>query len=115
MTKMSDVISRYMQRSYERKISVPDPPMSYIKQQGIPRFQIALAVNILYPLLKIWHENVQDGYDYIDFLNGTVSISWFRVRQETGYPIQGRLKTEVGIVASKYRQTKGRKIEQLNS
>lgn len=56
-------------------ISVPDPPVSYIKQQGIPRFQIALAVNIQYPLLKIWHENVQDGYDYIDFLNGTVSIS----------------------------------------
>ena len=43
-------------------ISVPDPPVSYIKQQGIPRFQIALAVNIQYPLLKIWHENVQDGY-----------------------------------------------------
>ena len=66
---MSDVISRYMQRSYEWKIFVPDPTLSYIKQ----------AVNISYLLLKIWHENVQDGFDYIDFLNATVSRSWFRV------------------------------------
>ena len=49
---MSDVISRYMQRSYEWKIFVPDPTLSYIKQ----------AVNISYLLLKIWHENVQDGW-----------------------------------------------------
>ena len=54
---MSDVISRYMQRSYEWKIFVPDPPLSYIKQ----------AVNIPYLLLKIKYENVQDGCDYIDF------------------------------------------------
>ena len=69
ITTMSDVISRYMQRSYEWKIFVPDPTLSYIKQ----------AVNISYLLLKIWHENVQDGCDYIEFLNATVSRSWFRV------------------------------------
>ena len=66
---MSDVISRYMQRSYEWKIFVPDPPLSYIKQ----------AVNIPYLLLKIKYENVQDGCDYIDFLNAIVSRSRFRV------------------------------------
>ena len=69
ITTMSDVISRYMQRSYEWKIFVPDPPLSYIKQ----------AVNIPYLLLKIKYENVQDGCDYIDFLNAIVSRSWFRV------------------------------------
>ena len=100
---MSDVISRYMQRSYEWKIFVPDPTLSCIKQ----------AVNISYLLLKIWHKNVQDGCDYIDFLNATVSNSWFRVTRETGYPIQGKLEREVRIVASKYGQTKGRKREQL--
>ena len=68
ITAMSDVISRYMQRSYERKIFVPDPTLSCIKQ----------AVNISYLLLKIWHKNVQNGCD-IDFLNATVSSSWFRV------------------------------------
>ena len=51
------------------RIFVPDPTLSYIKQ----------AVNIPYPLIKIWHENVQDGFDYIDFLNATVSRPWFRV------------------------------------
>ena len=66
---MSDVISRYMQRSYEWRIFVPDPTLLYIKQ----------AVNIPHLLLKIWHENVQDGFDYIDFLNATVSRPWFRV------------------------------------
>ena len=69
ITKMSDVISRYMQRSYEWKIFVPDPPLSCIKQ----------AVNISYLLLKIKYENVQDGCDYIDFLNAIVYRSWFRV------------------------------------
>ena len=112
---MSDVISQHMQRSYEREISVTEPPLSYIKQQGISRFQIALAVNIPFPLLKIWHENIQEGCDYIDFLNATVSRSWFRVSRETGYRIQGRLEREAGVVASKYRETKGRKREQLNS
>ena len=53
ITKMSDVISRYMQKSYEWKIFVPDPPLSYIRQ----------AVNIPYLLLKIKYENVQDGCD----------------------------------------------------
>ena len=43
---MSDVISQHMQRSYEWEISVTDPILSKIKQQGISRFQIALAVNI---------------------------------------------------------------------
>ena len=114
---MSDVLLKYMQRRYEWEISVTDPPLSYIKQQRISRFQIALAVNIPYPLLKIWYENVQEaeGCDYIDFLNATVPKSWFRVSRETGYRIQGRLEREAGIVASKYRQTKGRKREQLNS
>ena len=44
------------------RIFVPDPTLSYIKQA-----------------VKIWHENVQDGFDYIDFLNATVSRPWFRV------------------------------------
>ena len=66
---MSDVISRCMQRSYEWKIFGPDPPLSYIKQ----------AVNIPYLLLKIKCGKVQDGCDYIKFLNATVSRSWFRV------------------------------------
>ena len=70
---------------------------------GISRFQIALAVNIPYPLLKIWYENVQDGYEYIDFRNATVFSSWFRVSQETGYCIQGRLGREAGVMACKYR------------
>ena len=61
---MSDVISRYMQKSYEWKIFVPDTPLSYIKQ----------AVNISYLLLKIKNENVQDGCDYTDFLNAIVIV-----------------------------------------
>ena len=65
ITNMSDVISKYMQRSYEWKIFVPDPPLSYIKQ----------AVNISYLLLKIKYENVQYGCDYIDFLKALVKIS----------------------------------------
>ena len=103
ITAMSDVISRYMQRSYEWKIFGSDSTLSYIKQE----------VNISDLLLKIWHENVQDGCDYIDFLNATVSRSWFRVSWETGYPVQGRLEREARVVASKYSQTKGRKREQL--
>ena len=66
---MSDVNSRYMKRSYEWKIFFPDPPLSYIKQ----------TVNMPCLLLKIKYENVQDGCDYIDFLNAIVSRSWFRV------------------------------------
>ena len=69
-------------REAEWEISVPGPPLSLIKQQGISRFQIALTVNIPYPLLKIWHENSQDRCDYIDFLNATVFRSWFRAERQ---------------------------------
>ena len=89
--------------------------MSNIKEQGISRFQIALAANTPYPLLKIWHENVQNGCEYIDFRNATVFRSWLRVSRETGYCIQGRLEREAGVMACKYGQTKGRKKEQLDS
>jgi len=112
---MSDVLSQYLQRSFEWEITATDPPLSYLKQQGICRFQIALAVNIPYPLLKIWHENVKEGCDYIDFLNATVPGAWFKVSRETGHRIQGRLEREAGVIASKYRKIKGRKREQLNS
>ena len=93
---MSDVLSQYMQGSYELEITATEPPLSYLKQQGRSRFQIALAVKIPYPLLKIWHENVQEGCDYIDFLNATVPGAWFRVSRETGFRIQGRLEREAG-------------------
>lgn len=91
--------------------------ISSILRSGISRFQIALAVNIPYPLLKIWYENLHkaEGCDYIDFLKATVNKSWFIVSRETGYRIQGRLEREAGIIAGKYTQTKGRKREQLNS
>ena len=80
---MSKVLSQYMQRSYEWEISVTDASLSYLRQQGISRFQIALAVSTPYPLLKIWHENVQEGFGYMDFLNATATGAWFRVSQET--------------------------------
>lgn len=79
------------------------------------RLQIAVAAKIPYALLKIWHENVQERRDCIDFLNFTVPGAWFRVSRETGFRIQRSLEREAGVVASKYRQTKGRKKEQLNS
>ena len=101
LVSMVNRVSRSGTMKYQCKNT--DPTLSYIKQ----------AVNIPYLLLKIWHENVQDGFDYIDFLNATVSRPWFRVSWETGYPIQGRLEREARVVASKYGQTKGRKREQL--
>lgn len=91
---MSDVLSQYIQRSYEWEITATDPPLSYLKQQAVSRFQIALAVKLPYPLLKIWHENVQKGVNYIDFLNATVPGAWFRVSRETGFRIQRRLERE---------------------
>ena len=93
---MSDDLSQYMQGSYEWTITITEPPLSCLKRQLISGSQIPLAVKIPYQLLKICHENVQEGYDYIDFLNATVPRASFRVR------IQGRLERETpGAIASK--------------
>ena len=97
--KMSDVLSEYKSKSYQWKITITDPPLTYLMKQGISRFEIALAVKISYPLLQIWHQKVGDGYDYIDFFNASVAGTWFQVSRVTGYRIQRRLEREAGVIA----------------
>ena len=111
---MSDVLSEYKSKSYQWKITITDPPLTYLMKQGISRFEIALAVKISYPLLQIWHQKVGDGYDYIDFFNASVARTWFQVSRVTGHRIQRRLEREAGVIANKYRQTKGRNRGKLN-
>ena len=105
---MSDVLSEYKSKSYQWKITITDPPLTYLMKQGISRFEIALAVKIPYPLLQIWHQKVGDGYDYIDFFNASVAGTWFQVSRVTGYRIQRGLEREAEAIANNYRQTNGR-------
>ncbi len=112
---MSDVLSLYKSKTYQWEISTTDPPLTYLKQRGVSRFEIAPAIKIPYPLLKIWHDLVCDEYDYIDFLNASVlGKKWFQVSRATGHRVQQRLEREAGVISNKYRQTKGRKKAQLN-
>lgn len=37
----------------DQKLNVLNPPLSYVRQQNVDRFSIALAVQIPYPLLQL--------------------------------------------------------------
>jgi hypothetical protein len=112
---MSDVLSEYKSKAYLWKVSTTELPATHVKKVAVSEDEIAIAIKIPYPLLKIWRENITGmvcNYQYIDFLNASTIGAWFKVRK--GDRIEGRLERESGSVATKYRQTKGRKKEQLN-
>ena len=99
-----------------------NPPLSYIRQQNVDRFTIALALEISYPLLQLWYSTVDkkddqgNSPDYLDLLNSWIPNRWFQVSRETGFRIQERLRREAGSVVGKYKKvTGGRKRQQLNS
>ena len=102
-------------------MKVVNPPLSYIRQQNVDRFAIALAVEIPYPLLQLWYSIVDqkndqgNSSDYLDLLNRWIPNRWFQVSRETGFRIHGRLRREASSVVSKYKKaTGGRKKQQLN-
>ena len=53
---MSDCLLEYEKQNLDFKLSITVPPLSYIHQQHIAeKFTIALAIDIPYPVLKLWH------------------------------------------------------------
>ena len=119
---MSSFLSEIERLKIDHKLSVVNPPLSYIRQQNVDRFAIALALEIPYPLLQRWYsmvnENEYQGYsiDYLDLLNSWIPSKWFQISRETGFRIQGRLRREASSVISKYKKATGsRKKEELNT
>ena len=121
---MSDCLLEYEKQNLDFKLSITVPPLSYIHQQHIAeKFTIALATDIPYPVLKLWHglagsckDERGNLVDYIDLLNKWIPGQWFKVSRETGFRIQGRLRREAGSVVSKYTGKKvgGRKRQELD-
>ena len=119
---MSSFLSEIERLKIDHKLSVVNPPLSYIRQQNVDRFAIASALEIPYPLLQRWHsmvnENEDQGYsiDYLDLLNSWIPSKWFQISRETGFRIQGRLRREASSVIFKYKKATGsRKKVELNT
>lgn len=96
--KMSSYLRELENRKFYHKLNVVNPPLSYTRQQNVDRFAIALALEIPYPLLQLWHSIVNknddqgNSCDYFDLLNSWIPNKWFRISWETGFCIQGRLR-----------------------
>lgn len=95
--------------------------LTCIKKENVDRFAIALAIEIPFPLLQLWHGIVdrknEEGntLDYIDLLNGCIPNRWFQVSRATGFRIQGRLRREACSLVNKIKNAPGgRKIKELN-
>ena len=87
-------------------------------------FAGALAVDIPYPVLRLWYglsgsltDEQGNTVDYIDLLNKGIPGQWFKVSRETGFRIQRRLRREASSVVSRYTGKKvgGRKRKELDS
>ena len=119
---MSSYLSELENRKINHKLNVVNLPLTYIRQQNVDRFAIALALEIPYPLLQLWHSIVSknddqgNSCDYLDLLNSWIPNKRFQISWETGFHIQGRLRREASSVFSKYRKATGsRKKKELNN
>ena len=94
---MSSRLCELEAKKIEYKLNIINPPLSYINQQNVDRFAIALCFEIPYPLLVFWHgmagqkDSKGDSLDYVDLLNSWISNGWFQVSRATGFRIQERL------------------------
>ena len=57
-SKISSSLSEIKRLKIGHKLSVVNPPLSYIRQQNVDRFALALALEIPYPLLRRWYSIV---------------------------------------------------------
>lgn len=119
---MSSFLSEIEKLKIYHKLNAVNPPLSYIRQQNIDRFAMALALEIPYPLLQLWYSIVNknddqgNSVDYLDLLNGWIPNKWFQISRETGFRIQGRLRREASSVIAKYKKaTSSRKKQELNN
>ena len=97
---MSSRLTCHEDNIIKRNLHIVEPPLSYIKQQDANRFEIAFAVEVSYILLKQWHSEGNSS-DYIDLLNNSIQLRWFKISRANRFPINGRLRREAGSVVAK--------------
>lgn len=92
----------------DQKLTVINPLLSYIRKQNVDWFLIALADEIPYPLLQLWHNIVHkteadqgNSADYLDLLNSWIPNKWFQISRETRFQIQETPRCEASSVVSK--------------
>lgn len=120
---MSDCFLKSELESIDIKLKVTDCSLPFINQSNVDDNDIALAVDIPYPVLIKWHglAGRQDDQgkiiDYIDLLNFWIPGHWFKIDKVNGSRIQGRLRREVGVIVNKYtgRKAGGSKRQEAKS
>lgn len=120
---MSDVLLQSEMKSLGLKLKVTDSSLSYINQANVEDSDIALAVDIPYPVLINWHSLVGkkkdqgDTLDYITLLKSWIPGQWFKIDKTRGSRIPGRLRREAGAVVSKYtgKKVSGSKREEMRT
>ena len=119
--EMADALSRYTIDKYKLELTTNDCPLSYVRRQATKNLEFAFCVEIPWPLLRIWNEFVEsptsnedeDGINYIDLLNNSVTDHWFAVKDDC-VRINERLRLTSTKVKLAYRQTTGRKRQSLD-
>ncbi|KXJ26085.1 hypothetical protein AC249_AIPGENE6484 [Exaiptasia diaphana] len=120
---MSDYLLQSEQKRLDNKLKVPDSSFSYINQSHVNDSDIAVAVDIPYPVLMKWHglvgtkDDEGNTLDYITLLNAWIPGHWFKIDKAHGSRITGRLRREAGAIVKKYKGKKvsGSKREEANA
>ena len=107
---MSTLLQDLDKYKFEYNLNVINPPLSYVNQENVDRFSIALCLEIPYPLLRYWgkiadkKDTQGKSLDYLDLLNSWIPGKWFQISRATGFRIQGRLRREVGSITNRYKK-----------
>ena len=114
-SKMSDYLLQSEKKSLDSKLKVTNSSLNYINQPQVDDSDIALAVDISYPVLMKWHglvgtkDDEGNTLDYITLLNSWIPGHCFKINKIHGSRILGRLRREAGVVVNKHTGKKDRK------
>ena len=102
---MSDLLDKCTKLSLEFKIKATEPDFEYLEQVH-NHFDVAIALDIPYPLLRVWHGAIKESkaasmrLDYVQLLNSKIEGGWLKIDPAAGERISGRLEREAGKVAN---------------
>ena len=92
--------------------------LHYVNQQASEQYEFLFCVEIPWPLLRLWSELLECTFvttSYINLLNATAMDGWFTVRRGCLRLDEYLLRKKGSMAKHAFKQTTGRKRQELDN
>ena len=112
----SDSLNNVDKSLLDSKLKIVESPLSYVKQERSGSLDILFSVEIPWPTLKLWYNNLGETKEtsslkYVDLLNASINGQVVHLQSSR---LEARLREKARHVKALYSKTKGRKYNALN-